>query len=104
LNPALVETTGLHGLQFFDRLSLWLCCAERTQSQDFQDAAGATIRCEPVGPTEIRVHADAFIPRELRLSVPTISIPRRRYADDAELRAAIADGSRGWLSWTLVAQ
>lgn len=95
------ELLGLHGLQFFDRLSLWLCCAERSQSQEFDDPAGGTTRWTPESPAIIRVDGCLTVP-ELRLSAPTIAVPQRRYSSDMDLHPAIASGQRAMLTWTLI--
>lgn len=96
------EVAGLQGLQFFDRLSLWLCCAERTKPLEVEDPVGGATRWEPVDAQTIRVHADAFNAPELTLSAPTIAVPAREYSSDAELRSVIADGAQGSLNWTLI--
>lgn len=96
-----IEIAGFHSLQFFDRMSLWLCCAERSQPQEFDDPSGEKTRWIPVSPTEIRVESAAFTVNELRLAAPVIVVPQRPYASDAELHDAMAAGQRGTLNWTL---
>lgn len=95
------EPLGLHGLQCFDRLSLWLCCAERSQPQEFDDPAGGTTRWMPESPSTICVVGRLTVP-ELQLSAPTVAIPQRRYSSDADLHAAMASGQRTTLNWTLI--
>ncbi|MBL8848125.1 MAG: DUF3891 family protein [Planctomycetaceae bacterium] len=96
------ELTGLHGVQFFDRLSLWLCCEERTAPQDFIDPAGNRSTWSPEKASQIRITGNGFLGSDLELNVPTISIPRQNYASDAELRAAVSRGDRGLLTWTVI--
>jgi hypothetical protein len=96
-----VEVAGWHALQFFDRLSLWLCCAERTAEQMFPDPAGGTTHWRPDSLTTVRISGDGFSADALSLTVPAIAIPQRSYADDRDLRAAIAAGQRATVSWTL---
>jgi hypothetical protein len=96
-----IERVGLQGLQFFDRLSLWLCCAAPTGPQDFHDPAGGTTRWEPIAGDVICVASVAFAATSLELAVPAIAVPRRSYADNADLHAAIAAAPRSELHWTL---
>jgi len=96
-----IEQAGLHALQFFDRVSLWLCCAERTTEQIIPDPVGGTTHWTPESASMILVTADRFTADELPLSVPAVAIDRRPYADDADLRAAIAQGKRTSVNWTL---
>jgi hypothetical protein len=96
-----IELAGLHALQFFDRVSLWLCCAERTEEQMFPDPAGGTTHWTPESAMTIQVSGDGFTGDELSLSVPAVAIEQRPYADDRELRAAIVQGQRVALNWVL---
>lgn len=100
-NVTAIETAGLHALQFFDRVSLWLCMAERTAEQAFRDPSGGETLWTPKSSTEIMVSGDGFTSNELSLSAPAVSIERRRYNDDAELRAAIAGHECTAVSWML---
>lgn len=96
-----IELAGLHALQFFDRVSLWLCCAERTAGQMFPDPSGGTTHWSPESAMSIRVAGDGFAADELSLSVPAVAIEQRSYADDADLQAAIAQGERTSVNWIL---
>jgi hypothetical protein len=98
-----IEVAGLHALQFFDRLSLWLCCAERTRPLDIDDPSGEMSRWAPRGGETIVVECVKFTAAELILTAPSVEIPRQTYASDADLRGAISAGKRVTLSWTLVA-
>lgn len=100
---SLIELLGLHGVQFFDRLSLWLCCAERTQPQEFVDPEDDKTRWTPVSSAEVRIESAAFMAQKLPLAAPATVIPQQLYADDAELRATMAAGQRATLAWTLSA-
>lgn len=96
------EIAGLHGLQFFDRMSLWLCCTEPREPLEITDGSGNATRWAPLDARTIRVQADGLTVEELELSAPTVAIPRREYLSDADLQSAITDGERGSLSWKLV--
>jgi hypothetical protein len=96
-----IEVAGLHALQFFDRVSLWLCCAERTAEQMFPDPAGGTTHWTPESAESIRVSGDNFTADALSLSVRAVAIERRPYADDAELREGIAGGQHTTIPWSL---
>jgi hypothetical protein len=96
-----IELAGLHALQFFDRVSLWLCCAERTAEQMFPDPASGTTHWTPESTTTIRVSGDSFAAEELSLEVPAVAIEQRAYANDVDLRAAIAQGRHVTVNWML---
>ena len=97
-----METAGLHGLQFFDRLSLWLCCSEPTEALEIADGSGNATRWEPLDARTIQVRAHGLTVEELELSAPIVAVPRRKYSSDADLQSAVTDGERGFLSWKLV--
>jgi len=96
------ELFGLRGVQFFDRLSLWLCCAERTQPQEFDDPFVGSTKWTPQPGGGFQIECGSFIPDELRLSVAAVAVPKQSYADDSEVRAAFAAGERKTLSWRFV--
>lgn len=98
-----LEMAGFRGLQFFDRLSLWLCCAERTEPQDFDDPFGGRTRWTPDVPNTVHVRGGGFTASMLSLAVPAVAIPRHSYGADAELHEAIAHGARQQLHWKLIA-
>lgn len=100
-NVTAIERAGLHALQFFDRVSLWLCTAERTAEQTFSDASGQSTVWTPESATTIRISGGGFTADELSLSVAAMAIEQRRYADDSDLRGAITQGRRAEVHWVL---
>jgi hypothetical protein len=89
-------------LQFFDVLSLWLCCAERLEAEAFAMPAGSKIQFIPRTSQAITVQAITVTPwpfsvRELPLSVAARAVPQTRYQSAAALAAvAAATVSIGW--------
>ncbi len=51
--PELAQT-ALEWLQGFDALSLWFCCAERTEPLETQIAGGPAVKFSPAGGSEIQ--------------------------------------------------
>lgn len=98
-----IELAGLHGVQFFDRLSLWLCCEERTADQTFVDPSGKESCWSPESALSIRV-TGGLTNSELKLTVPAVQIEHRCYTDNRDLRRAIKRGRRTALSWVLTTQ
>jgi hypothetical protein len=110
-------------VQFFDRVSLWLCCAEEREPQAMTAPTGeiVTLSSRPAAPA-----TEEFNPAVYRLqtarpdfqqwrvaiepyplsedthefSVDARRIPARPYADDADLRAAWNDAPSVQLVWT----
>ena len=114
-------------MQFFDRVSLWLCCAEEHEPQSMTAPMGevVTFSCRPAVPGETAPSADGA-PAVFRLqtarpdyrkwhvtiepdplsdglhefSVDARRVPARRYADDADLQATWRDAPSVQLVWT----
>lgn len=93
---------GFRYVQFFDRLSLWLCMAERTEPQEIELPSGQPLRFTPQSPTEIAVDPYPLAVSRLELIVPARRIPRRPYADDTDLHAALSTAPVVELHWSLV--
>lgn len=79
---------ALGWLQFFDALSLWLCCAERHDPETFELPGGDTIAFSPLSPQRIVVQPWPWLPRRLLLEAAAQSVPRSHYADADALSAA----------------
>jgi len=92
---------GFRLVQFFDRLSLWLCCEPETSPKPLEFPDGRIFEFAPRSPTEIGVRPWAFNVSILELSVPVARLPMQPYADDAALQAALAHAPRETLRWTL---
>lgn len=114
-------------VQFFDRVSLWLCCAEEREPQSMTAPMGevVTFSCRPAAPADAAANVDTA-PAVFRLqtarpdyrkwhvtiepdplsdghhefSVEARRIPARPYADDADLQATWGDAPSVQLVWT----
>jgi hypothetical protein len=110
-------------VQFFDRLSLWLCCADKRGPQQISVPTGQTVtlssqpetltqefasdvyRLQAARPDHRRWRV-AMEPYPLNddtqeLSVEARRIPARRYADEADLQATWNDAPHVMLVWAL---
>jgi Protein of unknown function (DUF3891) len=96
----LIET-GFRWVQFFDRLSLWLCSAARSEAADFEIPDGGTLRFRPTTPGEFAFEPQRVLEGPLALSVSGRRLPARRYADDADLHAEFAAAPTEALTWRL---
>ena len=92
---------GFRYVQFFDRVSLWLCCAERTEPEEIELPSGQPIRFIPESATEIAVEPYPLSVESLELIVPARRVPARRYTDDADLHQTLQNAPTEQLRWTL---
>lgn len=92
---------GFRYLQFFDGLSLWLCCAERSEPLDFELPDGQTVRLDPQSSSRITVTPYPLSVERLELAVQARRIPIRRFLDDNDLHAALRDAPQIRLEWRL---
>ena len=99
---SLVET-GYKYVQFFDWLSLWICCARRSQPTNMTIPAGKQITLTPCGDTEFAIAPFPLSIDRLPLTVTARRIPASKYSSDSELHTAIAATPVEHLNWTLVA-
>jgi hypothetical protein len=91
---------GVAWLQLFDWVSLWLCCAERYQAEQFASPDGSLLTMRPVSsPFDISVSPWPFCTPVLELEAIARSIPATRYANPSEVVAAPAEAAT--LKWTL---
>lgn len=87
-------------LQTFDFVSLWLCCGERDQAEQFAPPCGPPISIRPVnGPYDMVVSPWPFTVRRLELEVVGRSVPATQYASPSDLITASAEPAN--LKWTL---
>lgn len=100
---------GFHAVQFFDRLSLWLCCATRTEPLEIDCPGFGSIRLTPSTDNRIVIAPDPLSAdgsrseKPLELSVTARRLPARRYNDDAELQAILQSAPSGRIAWMLSA-
>jgi hypothetical protein len=81
-------------LQLFDALSLWLCCAEQKDTQEFEPPVGPKFTLIPRSPEVILVQPWPFDVMSLYLPISGRRIPARKYRDSQELAmtAFVLDG------------
>lgn len=105
---------GFRYVQMFDRMSLWLCCADRTTPQEFKLPDRNTIRFTPcdnaglsssansprIGQT-IAASPNPLSVDRLELSVPARRIAARQYANDASYHTALTSAPVEYLCWTI---
>ena len=96
-----LSDAGFRYLQFFDRLSLWLCCAHRTQAYRMTAPNGGTLCFVPCVSGRILLEPYPLSVERLKLAVPALRIPARKYTNDSELQQAIARGLVEPLEWEL---
>ena len=89
-NTNAVAERGLEWLQFFDALSLWLCCSERHEPQSFRVPSGSTLTFTPSSSIKIRVDPWPWTGRELHVQTPARAIPVASYSAE-QLRSAVSN-------------
>jgi hypothetical protein len=98
-----VLDTGFRYVQFFDRLSLWLCMAEREEPWEASLSSSLTLRFTPQSTREMAVTPWPFAPPALELSVPALRLPAVPLASADELRSKLAALAPVRLRWVLTA-
>lgn len=91
---------GFRWVQFFDRLSLWLCCAERAESAEFEIPCGGTLRLTPTAPDRILFEPQYLMSGPVAIGTPARRLPADRYSD-GDLRSALASSAVEQLTWEL---
>ena len=86
-------------LRFFDVLSLWLCCAERTNPAEFCLPDNSQVTLTPKNADRVTVSPWPFADDELDFSVPGRAVLARAYRDADDL--ANADGATVTVHWRL---
>jgi len=100
----LIET-GFRYIQFFDRISLWLCCEPAIEAYETQGPDGKAFHFIPQSAnrlSEIAIQPFPFRTMALELSVTARRISARRYTSDADLHAVLQTAKAELLNWTLV--
>ncbi len=90
-------------LQLFDALSLWFCCSECPQPEEFTTPGGATVRFEMADPASqgepqrVVVRHWPLAVEGLNLEIAGRAVPVRRYRGQADLAAAPSQSVQlGW--------
>jgi Protein of unknown function (DUF3891) len=91
--------TAVEYLQFFDALSLWLCCAPATVPHALAAPGGGRLILTPLGAERIAVAPWPFALPRLAAEVAARRVRVARYATAAALTTAPSEAVR--LGWTL---
>src|SRR6185436_1430514 len=83
-----VADAAIQSLQFFDRLSLWICVAERREPAELPTPDGPPLRMVPHEGGRIAMDPWPLTTGPVELSISGRRIPAMRYADAAALAAA----------------
>jgi hypothetical protein len=87
-------------LQMFDFVSLWLCCAERSEPEQFAPPVGPRLTMRPAhGVYDLEVSPWPFCRPALELEALGRSVPVARYANPSDLVTAPAEAVT--LHWLL---
>jgi hypothetical protein len=91
---------ALEYLQFFDALSLWLCCSERSTPETFRPPFGPEMTITPLTRREYKASPWPFLTTHLELELPGREVPVAHYRVVQELSEA------AWqpvtLNWLLI--
>ncbi len=99
--PSRIEL-GFRWVQFFDLLSLWFCCRERTQTEAFTLPTGEIVHFTPLKSGEIAVEPYPFSQPTLNLEVDARRTTNRTFPDRTAFQAAYDEAKRERLNWKLV--
>jgi len=100
-NTPEVAATALGHLRFFDRLSLWLCCAESNTSYELCPPVGPPIHLHPQTPYRVTMNPWPLNVPHAEVSVRGTAISQRAYHSDEDLSQAILSGHERTLVWQL---
>jgi hypothetical protein len=92
---------GFRTVRFFDRVSLWLCCAPRQQPEQLVAPLGETVTFTPKNPAQIAIEPYPLRVDSLLLETPARRLAARCYANDAELQTALRSAPTERLTWTI---
>ncbi len=92
---------GFRYLQFFDRISLWLCCAPRTEPFDTLTPAEEQLRFVWCVSGKMLVEPYPLQVDSLKLSVSTRRVSATTYASDFEFHDALANAPEETLDWVI---
>jgi hypothetical protein len=98
---AALETAGFRWLRWFDRLSLWLCCGERSVPETLPLPDAGEVHVVPRNVARITLAPFPFRCVEIQLTVSATRLGRQQFNSDDALRAALKAASQDKLSWTL---
>jgi hypothetical protein len=98
---SLIES-GFRWVQFFDWLSLWLCCQARTETESFALPTGETMHFTPLKSGEIAVEPFPFPVPVLELEMDAKRLPEKTFPDRLAFQSAFDESQAESLNWKLV--
>ena len=99
-NTPEVADRAVAQLQFFDALSLWVCCSEKPEPDEVPSPAGPVLTLDPLDSQRIVLAPWPLTIEVLNLEVPARLVPAQAYVSQAELAAAPSQSLR--LRWQLL--
>lgn len=105
-NPALhteeIARRAVEHLQLFDALSLWLCCAPRSQSWSILAPGGTELQLTPQSEHEVSLRPWPLTIPRLKIEAAGKRLAPGKFATDQQLHTALAVAAETVLSWHLV--
>lgn len=98
-SAAMVFDHAFRFLQFFDSVSLWLCCSESPKPETFEPPSGPAVSFRSTAKGQVAVSPWPFQPERLKLDAVGRAIPIARYDSPAALATAPAQPAS--LTWEL---
>jgi hypothetical protein len=92
---------GFRTVRFFDAVSLWLCCAERHESQHLVAPMGRAVQLIPQSPSYISIEPYPLSVDSLRLETPGRRLTARPFPNDKELQTALRAAPLETQAWTI---
>lgn len=101
-----IAELGTQFLQFFDRLSLWLCCAKRStpDTLTIPGERAVAVTFAPLTDDRVLMTPNPLAQDSLTVDLVALRIPQRAYANDAELHAALRMATSERLTWNFVSR
>lgn len=96
------EEFGFRALQFFDALSLWLCCTEQPDPKELPFPTGQTYRLAVGEEGRISLSPGPLRNSPLTLQGTGLRIPAQELPSDAEYRQVLATALPEKLEWTIL--
>lgn len=96
--------TGYRWVRFFDRISLWLCCAERVQQWRVESPLNRSITFRPDGGLRVRCSPYPLSVPRLELPVSARVVRAARWESQEAFDEAWSGSERVPLRWTIEAE
>ena len=93
--------SGFRWIQFFDRLSLWLCCEPRETPMNIDGDVTGRWQFTPLEENEIQIEPYPLSVPAFNITVSAKRIPAKIYFSDEQLQQAIRKAESFRLDWTL---